>query len=150
MNAFYKTFLSKNENYDVFIYQIIKLHFNAWFHIPSISFCYCRRTLWALVNGQISINALDSIPCCLPKDISMVILFLSPTSSFSLSTKSFPLYYKHAAISQISQTHLLKIILPPSPSSISLFPFIAEFLKLVVFPYFQTPLPWLFLKVTLL
>lgn len=73
---------------------------------------------------DMEINALALIPCCLHDNISLAILF--PTSSFSLFLKSFALDYKHAAIPQISQKYLLKIIFPSSPSSISLLPFYRE------------------------
>lgn len=73
-------------------------------HVPRISFCYYRGITWALVNGSLFHKCIDPIPCCLPEDISQTVLSPSPTSSFSPSTKSFPLDYKQAAIPYLSHT----------------------------------------------
>lgn len=101
MNAFYKTFLSKNEKYAVLF---IKL--SNYTSIPEIPFSQHfilllqMNFLSSSVKGHISINALDPMPCCLPEVSSLAMIFLPPTSSFSLSTKPFPLDYKHAVISK--------------------------------------------------
>lgn len=101
--AFYETFLSKTEKYlsrSCFYLSVIKLPSNIWSHIPCTSLCYYWWTFWALVIGQLFHKCTGFYPLHgLLEDLSPAILSLSPTSSFSPSTRSFPLDYKHAAIS---------------------------------------------------
>lgn len=86
-------------------FLFIKSPSKIWSHLPCISCSYYRWTFWALVNGQFFHKYTRSSPMLPTRRYSQATLSLSPTTSFSLSTKSFLLNYKHAAISHISPTH---------------------------------------------